>query len=78
MPIGASALESDNVESDSHEEIDESSANTALDDGLDLVVGAVRQVADSPTGIDENLVIQRVDELGEDSESGGDLFEFST
>ena len=57
----------------SHQQVHESSADTALDNGLDLVVGSVRQVADSPASVDQNLVVEGVDELGEDSEGRGDL-----
>lgn len=56
-----------------HKEVNQSSADTALDDSLDLVVGTVGQVADSPTSVNEDLVVKRVDELGEDSEGRGDL-----
>ena len=57
---------------DSHQQIHQSPADTTLNDGLDLVVGAVREVRESPTGVDENLVVQGVDELGQDGQGGSD------
>lgn len=49
-----------------HEEVHQTSANTALDDSLNLVIRSIRQVRNSPTSVDEDLIVQRVDELGED------------
>jgi hypothetical protein len=57
----------------SHQQIDESPADTALNDRLDLVVRPVREVADRPARIDEDLVVERVDELGKNGESRSDL-----
>lgn len=49
-----------------HEKVNETPADTGFDDGLDLVVGPVREIGNGPASIDENLVIDRVDKLGED------------
>jgi len=57
---------------DSHQEVYQSPAYTALDDSLNLVVGTVRKVRQSPTSVDENFIIERVDELGEDGKGRGD------
>jgi len=87
-----------------HQEVHESSADTTLDNSLDLVVGSVRKVLgkeetrqkiegeldwkegrrrderrrdeahrDGPASVDEDLVVERVDELGENGQSGRDL-----
>jgi hypothetical protein len=55
-----------------HQEVNKTTADARLNDSLDLVVGAVRKVRDGPARINEDLVVKRVDELGEDGESGGD------
>jgi hypothetical protein len=41
---------------------------------LDLIVGTVREVGNRPARVDEDLVIEGVDQLGEDSESRRDLW----
>ncbi len=46
-----------------HEEINEAPANARLDDSLDLVVGAIRKVRDGPAGVNQDLVIERVDQF---------------
>lgn len=56
-----------------HEELHQSAGYTRLDDGLYLVVGAVGQVADRPAGIDENLIVEGIHELGKDRQRGRDL-----
>jgi hypothetical protein len=56
-----------------HQELYETARDTGLDDSLDLVVGAIGEVGDSPAGIDEDFVVERVDKLGEDGESRLDL-----
>ena len=56
-----------------HEEIHESPANTGLDDSLDLVVGAVREVRDGPARVNQNLIVERVNELRENGEGRRDL-----
>lgn len=55
------------------EELDKSTRNASLDNCLNLLVRSIREVGDGPACIDEDLVIQRVDQLGEDGESGGNL-----
>ena len=54
-------------------QVNESSAHTRLDDRLDFVVGSVREVRNSPAGVNENLVVERIDELRENCESRRDL-----
>ena len=56
-----------------HEQLNETTGDVSLDDGLDLVVGTIREIRDGPAGIDEDLVVERVDELGEDGKSRGNL-----
>lgn len=55
------------------EELDKSTRNASLDNCLNLLVRSIREVGDGPACIDEDLVIQRVDQLGENGESGGNL-----
>lgn len=57
-----------------HQKVDQSPANAAFDDCLNLVVCSVRQVGDGPTSIDQDFVVERVDQLGEDGQSGRDEF----
>ena len=56
-----------------HEQVNQSPANTRLDNGLYFIVGTVGQVGDGPASIDENFVVKRVNELGQDGQSGRDL-----
>lgn len=56
-----------------HEQLHESAGDAGLDNGLDLVVGPIRQVRDGPASIDQHLVVERVDQLGKDGEGRGDL-----
>ena len=56
-----------------HKEFHQSAGDASLDDSLDLVVGTVREVRDSPAGINQNLIIKRVDKLGQNRKSGGNL-----
>lgn len=55
------------------EKLDESAGDTGFDNGLDLVVGAIREIRNSPAGIDQDLVIKRVDELGQNGKCRGNL-----
>jgi len=55
-----------------HEQLYQAARNVCLDDSLDLVVGAVGKVRDGPAGVDEDLVVKRVDELGENGKSRSD------
>jgi hypothetical protein len=52
-----------------HQELDKSAWNTRFDDCLNFVVGTIREVGYGPAGIDEDLVVERVDELGKDGKS---------
>lgn len=45
------------------EEFHKADHNTGIDDGLDLVVVSVRKVRDCPAGVDQYLLVGRVDEL---------------
>ena len=56
-----------------HQEVHKTPADTGFNNSLDLIVGTVREVGNRPAGVDEDLVIEGVDQLGEDSESRGDL-----
>lgn len=55
-----------------HEQLYQATGDVGLDDSLDLVVGAIGQVRDSPAGVDENLVVKRVHELSENGERRSD------
>jgi hypothetical protein len=54
-----------------HEELHQAAGDTGLNNGLNLVVGAIRQIGDSPAGVNQDLIVKHVDELGEDGESRG-------
>jgi hypothetical protein len=54
-----------------HKELHQATGDTGLNNGLDLVVGTIRQVRDSPASIDQDLVVQHVDKLGKDGKSRG-------
>ena len=56
-----------------HEQLDKTTGNAGLDDCLNLVVGAVREIRNRPTSVDEDLVVKGVDELGKNRKSGEDL-----
>lgn len=53
-----------------HQQLHQAAGDVGLDDGLDLVVRTVGEVRNSPAGIDENLVVEGVDELGKNGKSG--------
>jgi hypothetical protein len=61
-----------------HQELNEAAGDTGFDDGLDLVVGTVREVRDGPACVDQDLVVKGVNELGEDRERGGNLLRLET
>ena len=54
-----------------HEELHQATGDTGLNNGLNLVVGTIGQVRDSPASVNQDLVIQHVDELGKDWKGGG-------
>jgi len=56
-----------------HQQLHETAGDAGLDHGLDLVVGAIREVGNGPAGVDEHLVIEGVYELSKDGEGGLDL-----
>lgn len=56
-----------------HEELHQSAGDTSFDHGLYLIVGTIRKVRDSPAGINQNLVVKRVDKLRQNGKSGGNL-----
>lgn len=61
-----------------HQQLDETARNAGLNDSLDLVVRAVREIGDGPAGIDEDLIIERIDKFGEHGESWGNLLPVSS
>lgn len=46
-----------------HEELDQALAHAGLDDSLDLLVGAVRQVGERPARVRQHLLVGGVDQL---------------
>ena len=56
-----------------HQQFNETTANSRLDNGLDLFVGAIREVGHGPASIDQHFIIIRVDQFGKDRESRADL-----
>lgn len=56
-----------------HEELHKTAGDASLNDGLDLVIGTVGEIRDSPARVDQDLVIQRIDQLGENWKGGGNL-----
>jgi hypothetical protein len=58
-----------------HQQLNEPTRDASFDDGLDLIVGTVREVRDGPAGIDQHLVVEREDELGKDRQGGENLSE---
>ena len=56
-----------------HQKFDEATGDASLDDCLDLVVGAIREVRNCPACIDENFVVERIYELSKHRECGSDL-----
>ena len=56
-----------------HQELYETTRDASLNDSLDLVVGAIGKIGDGPASIDKDFVVERVDELGKDRESGLNL-----
>lgn len=58
-----------------HEQLYKTAGDASLNDGLNLVVGAIREVRDGPAGVDEDFVVERVYELGEHGEGRLDLLD---
>lgn len=56
-----------------HEKLNETARDIGLNDGLDLIVGSIGKVRNGPACIDQDLVVEGVDELGEDGKSGSNL-----
>lgn len=53
----------------------ETTAHSRLDDGLDLLVGPVREVAERPTRVGEDFLVGAEDELGQGGQTGLDHVE---
>jgi hypothetical protein len=53
---------------------DKSARDTGLNNGLNLIVGTVGQIRNGPAGIDQDLVIERVNKLGKDRKGRSNLF----
>lgn len=52
------------------EQLYQTAGNTSFDDCLNLFVGAIGEIRDSPAGINEDFVVERVDEFSKDREGG--------
>ena len=57
------------------QELDEAAADASLDDGLDLLVGAVRKIRQGPACVGEDLLVGTEDELCEGGQTGLDHIE---
>ena len=58
-----------------HKQLNKAARDAGFDDGLDLVVRSIGEVGDSPAGIDQDLIVERVDKLRQDRQSGQDLLD---
>lgn len=56
-----------------HEQLHEATRNSSFNDSLDLVVGAVREVRNSPASVDQDLVVEGVNEFSQNGECRQDL-----
>jgi hypothetical protein len=56
-----------------HEKLYETARNTGLNDGLNFVIGSIREVRDGPTSVDEDFIVERVDKFRKNGESRRDL-----
>ena len=56
-----------------HEEVNQTPADTGFNDSLNLIVRTVREVRNCPARVDEDLVVERVDQFGQNGESRRDL-----
>ena len=56
-----------------HEQLYKATGNTRFNDSLDFVIGTIRKIGNGPASINQNLVIQRVDKLGQDWQSRENL-----
>ena len=65
------------IVADSHQQVDQTPTDTTLNDSLNLVVGSIREVRDRPTSVDQDLVVERVDQFRENTESRSDLLSVS-
>jgi hypothetical protein len=58
-----------------HQKIHQASTHPGLDDSLNLVIRAIGEVGDCPTGVDEDFIVEGIYELGENSQGGRNLEE---
>ena len=56
-----------------HEQLHKTTRNTGFNNSLDLIIGPVGEVGDSPTSINENFVVKRINQLGENRKCGKNL-----
>lgn len=57
------------------QKLNKSAWDTGLDNSLNLIVGTVGQIRNGPAGIDQDLVIERVNKLRKDRKGRSNLFE---
>lgn len=55
------------------QELNESAGDASLDNSLNLFVGTIRKVRNRPASVDKDLIIERVNELRENRQSGRNL-----
>jgi hypothetical protein len=58
-----------------HEKFYQTAGDSSFDDRLNLVIGSVGKVRNSPTSINENFIIERIDKLGQNWQRRKDLLE---
>ena len=56
-----------------HKKFHQAARNACFNNSLDLIIGTIRQVGNSPASIDKDLVIQHINKFGKDGESRSDL-----
>ena len=56
-----------------HEQLNQATRDAGFNNSLDLIVRAVGKVGDGPAGINQNLIVEGVDKLSQDRQSGQNL-----
>ena len=56
-----------------HQQLDKTTADARLDNSLDLLIRAVREIGHGPAGVNQDFIITRVNQLGKDAQRGRNL-----